>query len=131
MSRRNGAVATMVAVLLAVSGVGCGAGRATRIGTSSTGGALMLNGNNDQAWAQAQRLMSSHCEGGYLLVSPGRAYDAVPDGRGAVPASAMARGPMDMGMGPSYGERVDYECIIGLGVVQQPGPVPLASRSPF
>jgi hypothetical protein len=143
MAPRNGTVATVVGFLLALAGAGCGAGRATHIGTSDVGGAVMLNGNNDQAWAQAQRLMAARCEGAFLVVKRGQPSAGVPDGRGAVPASAVVPGPMDMGLGPAYGERIDYECtgpggplpltglVLPLPLVPAPRPVPLASSVPF
>jgi hypothetical protein len=59
-----------VGVLFVLAGLGlsgCG-GSAVLIGRTSNGGILGLDGDRDQAMADARRLMSDSCEGAYTIV---------------------------------------------------------------
>ena len=125
MARGRGAKTAAFLLVGLALGTGCSAGRATRIGTGDGGGSVLLNGNNDRAWDQAQRLMASHCEGGFTLVRRGGPTGGVPDGRGAIPAAAVTPGPMDMGLGPAYGERIDYQCVMAAPPAPRPPPLPV------
>ena len=58
------------------------------------------------------------------VVRRGGSAAGVPAARGAVPAAAVTSGPMDMGLGPAYGERVDYQCVTPGGTVAFPLPAP-------
>jgi len=77
MKRR---VAGVLGVALAVGLCGCG-GSAVIIGRTAGGGILGLDGDHEQAMADARRLMSESCNGAYTIVGERRAIAGVLRGR--------------------------------------------------